>query len=301
MIIVTHTDMDGICSAALFILKYGTDIEIKYVTVNEAKQLHREGFKPDYTCDLPKIDDSINIDHHKSNFEELIKEKRLLETDVVKPEAASATDLVFKTLELESNTTAVQIKRLGHLADTAQLPDEYKPLDIVLNLNSDNPHFLRQISENLAKMGKNILGSQWLEDNFVALKETYTRTQEVIQNFLKRTKSFPQILILDTRGAIPPKLAKEVFKPLFNLNISVIALIYQKSEKEKLRVSLRVKKDKQDIYDVSKVARALNGGGHIMAAACNPDPKKFPNNLIKELKKIACQKDEISILHLGYS
>ncbi|MHA1332063.1 MAG: hypothetical protein ACTSR2_13415 [Candidatus Hodarchaeales archaeon] len=59
MIIVTHTDMDGVCSAALFIVKYGSDIDIKYVTVNEAKKLHREGFKPDFTCDLPKINNSI--------------------------------------------------------------------------------------------------------------------------------------------------------------------------------------------------------------------------------------------------
>ncbi|MHA1332064.1 MAG: DHHA1 domain-containing protein [Candidatus Hodarchaeales archaeon] len=195
----------------------------------------------------------------------------------------------------------MQIKELGNLADTAQLPEEYKPLDIVLNLNSDNPLFLRQISNNLAKLGKGILDSKWLKTNYEALKETFYKTQETIRKFLQTRKSFPQILILDTRGAIPGKLAKEVFKPLFNLDISVIALIYKKSEKENLRVSLRVRKNKQDIYDVSKVAKALNGGGHTMAAACNPDPEAFPDNLLRELKKIAKEEDDIKILQLKES
>lgn len=298
MIIVTHTDLDGICSAALFIRKYGNNVEIQYASVKEAKELHQSGFSPDYTCDLPKIGRSINIDHHKSNYEDLVTNNRMSEDDLVNPKASSATELVFRYLKFSDDPVALQIRELGNLADTAQLPMEYKPLDVILNLNNSNYIVMRDISNLLALEGKNILETEWLAFQYKQVAKEYSETRLKIDSFIKKYQIFPRILILDTRGKINEKLAKEVFQPLFHFNIAIIALVSMKTPEEPLKISLRVKKSEQENYDVSLVAKALNGGGHRMAAGCNPNPQDFPLNLINELKKIKKPTDSIETMIL---
>jgi len=296
--IVTHTDFDGICCAALFLRKFGFEIEIIYATVKEAKELSSAKLSVDYTCDLPKIDTSINIDHHKSNFEELKESNRLTQADIVDPTAASATDLVFTFLKFENDSIAEEIKELGHLADTAQLPSEYHPLDIVLNMNNDDPNVLRLISELLAKKGRQILSTSWLQEKYSETRSIYDETQEKIKNFLNNTKNLPRILIIDTRQTINNKLAKEVFRPLFKHNVAVIALVYSKSALEPVRVSFRVTKTEQSSYDVSTVAKAFGGGGHSMAAACSISANKIPNILQQELMRISKPNDTVQYLLL---
>ncbi|MFX0126388.1 MAG: hypothetical protein ACFFAE_22390, partial [Candidatus Hodarchaeota archaeon] len=77
----------------------------------------KQNVKVDYTCDLPKIGNSINYDHHKSNYENLIGSNRLTENDRVDPSAASATDIVYEELSLENDPITEEIRSLGHLAD----------------------------------------------------------------------------------------------------------------------------------------------------------------------------------------
>ena len=298
MKIVTHTDFDGICCAALFLRKYGFKIEIIYATVKEAKELSSSKLSVDYTCDLPKIHTSINIDHHKSNYEELKETNRLTKTDIVDPSAASATDLVFTLLKFENDSIAEEIRELGHLADTARLPSEYRPLDIVLNMNNDDPNVLRIISELLAKKGRQILSTSWLQEKYNETRSIYDETQEKIKNFLDKTKNLPKILIIDTRQTINNKLAKEVFRPLFEHNVAVIALVYSKSASEPVRVSFRVTKTEQSSYDVSIVAKAFGGGGHRMAAACSVSADKIPNILKEELMRITKPNDTVQYLRL---
>ncbi len=296
--IVTHTDFDGICCAALFLRKFGFNIEITYTTVKEARELSNAGFSVDYTCDLPKIGTSVNIDHHKSNYENLRETNRLSEEDQVDPSAASATDLVFTLLQFRGDSIAEEIRQLGHLADIAQLPSEYHSLDIVLSMNSDNPAILRQISELLAKNGRQILTTQWLQENYRKVHSTYNETQKKINTFLANAPTLPRILIFDTRQTLPNKLAKKVFNPLFKRNVAVIALIYSKSPQEPIRVSLRVIKSEQSSYDVSTVAKTFGGGGHRMAAACSPTSDVIPDILIQELRKIAKPNDTVQYLQL---
>lgn len=296
--IVTHTDFDGICCAALFLRKFGLEIEIVYATVKEAKELSNTKVSVDYTCDLPKIGTSINIDHHKSNYEELKETNRLSQDDIVDPNADSATDLVFTVLECENDSIAEEIRDLGHLADTAQLPAEYHPLDIVLSMNSDDSIVLRLISELLAKNGRQILSTSWLQENYREVCEIYDETQNKIKKFLANTPILPRILIFDTRQAINNKLAKEVIRPLFERNVAVIALVYSKSAQEPIRVSFRVTKPEQSSYDVSVVAKTFGGGGHRMAAACSPSSDTIPKILKQELKKIAKQGDTVQYLQL---
>ncbi|MFW9905791.1 MAG: DHHA1 domain-containing protein [Candidatus Thorarchaeota archaeon] len=298
MKIATHTDFDGICCAALFFRKFGFNIEIIYATVKEAKDFSNSRLSVDYTCDLPKISSSINIDHHKSNYEELKESNRLSERDIVDPTASSATDLVFMYLGFENDLIAEEIRELGHLADIAQLPSEYHQLDIVLSMNNDDSTILRLISELLAKKGRQILSTSWLQVKYSEIQSIYEDTQKKIKNFLKRTPDLPQIVIFDTRQAICNKLAKEVFRPLFERNVAVIALVYSKSAQEPIRVSFRVTKAKQSFYDVSTVARAFGGGGHTMAAACSLSSAEIPDKLKYELLKIAQLNDTIQYLQL---
>ncbi|MHA2243559.1 MAG: DHHA1 domain-containing protein [Candidatus Hodarchaeales archaeon] len=295
---MTHTDLDGICCAALFLRKFGSDIEIKFVSVKVAKELSNANFSVDYTCDLPKIGTSINIDHHKSNYEDLRETNRLSEKDLVDPNAASATELVFTFLQYESDSIADEIKLLGHLADIAQLPPEYTSLDIVLSMNNDNSEFLRDISEMLAKKGHEILTTQWLQEKFREVRATYNKARKKIEIFLANTPTLPRILIFDARQGIPSKLVKEVFKPLFERKVAVIALIYSKSPQDPIRVSFRVTKAEQSYYDVSIVAKAFGGGGHRMAAACSPKSEEIPEILMQELKKIVKPDDTIQYIHM---
>ncbi|MFX0150815.1 MAG: DHHA1 domain-containing protein [Candidatus Hodarchaeota archaeon] len=298
MRVVTHTDIDGICCAALFLRKFGFKTEIIFATVKEAKQLSHSNVSIDYTCDLPKIGTSINLDHHKSNFENLVETNRLTEHDWVDPNASSATDLVFKRLDFGNDPIAKEIKELGHFADTAQLPDEYRPLEMVLSVNNDDTMVLRRISELLAEFGRGILTNQWLIQNHINVQSIFDETQQRISDFLRKTINFPNIIILDTRGVIPGKLAKEVIRPIFDRGVSVIAVVYSKSYEEPIRVSLRVTKTKQDLYDVSLVAKAFNGGGHRMAAACSPKKEDIPNKLKRELIRIAKPSDNVQYIHL---
>jgi oligoribonuclease NrnB/cAMP/cGMP phosphodiesterase (DHH superfamily) len=300
MIIVTHTDFDGICSAALFLRKYGKKAEIRFATVNEAKILSKSDFKPNFTIDLPKIGNSINIDHHKSNFENLSNSGRLTEEDRVIPTADSATELVYKHLNFDNDPIATEIRKLANLADTAQLPEKYRPLDIILSMNSDNPEVLRKISALLSYYGNDILSTEWVIQNYKDFQEIFESTLNRINIFVESMKEYPRILIIDTRGSIPGKLAKEVFRPVFNQDVAVIALIYEKSTIEPIRISFRVTKrnNEQNFYDVSLVAKAFNGGGHKMAAACTTTSQDIPSSLIQELRKIAKPSDEIQYMQL---
>lgn len=297
--IATHTDFDGICCAALFLRKFGFNIDIQYLTVKKAKELSDTGLTFDYTCDLPKIGKSINIDHHKSNYENLKKTNRLSKEDWIDPEAFSATDLVFTFLQFKNDSIAEEIQQLGHLADIAELPDEYHPLDIVLSMNSDNTTVLRHISELLANKGRQILTTKWLEEQYHEVHELYEETHKKIDRFLMNVPELPRILILDTRYEIPAKLAKEVFHPFFKRNVAVIALVYLKSPQEELRVSFRVAKSEQSFYDVSLVAKTFGGGGHRMAAACSPNPNAIPEEIVQELEKIAKPDDNLQYIQLS--
>ncbi|MHA2225501.1 MAG: DHHA1 domain-containing protein [Candidatus Hodarchaeales archaeon] len=298
MKIATHTDLDGLCSSALFLRKFGTDIEIEYITVNKAKELTVSGSIFDYTCDLPKIGSSINIDHHKSNYEALVEANRLTEEDNVDPNAGSATSLVYSMFKLENDPISSEICEIGHSADTAQLTNQFYPLVIVTSMNLDNPENLRKISELLSRLGKKILKSQWLIENYEKVESVCVETKEVIKRFVSQRNSFPRILIMDTRPSIPNKLAKEVFPPLFKKNVAVIAAIYMSAPSGELRVSFRVNRLEQRHYDVSRVASAFGGGGHIMAAGCSPKPEEIPEKLVQELRNIAKPKDSIEFVKL---
>jgi hypothetical protein len=299
--LITHVDIDGICCAALFILKFGETINITYATVQQAKELSSANFQVDYTCDLPKVSQSVNIDHHKTNFEKLIESNRLSPEDLVVPDASSATDLVFDYLGFSDDPIAEEVKELGHLADLALLPAEYKPLDIVLNMNVEDSLFLRTISELLAKYGKEILKTQWLKEQHLKVVTVYEETHQVIKTFLDNNPLIPRIVIIDSRKIIPGKLAKEVFRPLFDQGAIIIALIYQKSSTEPVRISFRVAKAEQDNYDVSIVARNFGGGGHRMAAACSVNPLDIPEKLMNQLKTIVLRNDTVKYFSLESS
>ena len=129
------------------------------------------------------------------------------------------------------------------------------------------------------------------------IKKFVSRINRKNQYFFDSQTDLPEILILDTRKLIPSKLAKEVIKPAFNRGVSVIAVIYSKSQDEPIRVSFRVNKPVQDQYNVAMVAKHFGGGGHTMAAACTPNTNDIPNKLIKVLKKISKRDDRINYLH----
>ncbi|MFW9855588.1 MAG: hypothetical protein ACFFFG_11030 [Candidatus Thorarchaeota archaeon] len=296
--ILTHTDMDGVCCAALFIRKYGTDVDITYATVKQAHEFDKSQISFDFVCDLPKVGNAINLDHHKSNHENLVARNHLSSEDIVDSQSPSATEIVYNYLDFKGDVIASEIRKLGNLADTAQLPSKFRPLDVVLSMFADTPTILRQISALLAQHGDGILLSPWLKEKEGEIREVFEQTHKTIENFLKKAPKLAPILILDTRNVIPGKLAKEVIKPIFELGVAVLAVIYQKSSDEPIRVSFRVTKGKQQDYDVSLTAMTFGGGGHSMAAACSPDKMDIPTNLKNELRKIALPGDNIQYLHL---
>ncbi len=228
----------------------------------------------------------------------MVSSQRLSEKDIVDPNAHSATELVYKYLSFRNDAIARNIRDLGHLADTARLPLEYKPLDVVLNLHSDDPSFLRKISNLLASYGKKILELDWMTKEYNKVVSLFQKTKEKIEGFLQDNPTLPEIVIIDTRNFIPGKLAKEIFKPFFKRKVNIIALIYKKGNQDPVRVSFRVTKSKQKIYDVSVIAKNLGGGGHRMAAGCTPNTELIPKGLIAQLKTIRKESDKIEYMLL---
>jgi len=258
---VHNDDIDGIASAAL-ILHAHPNANIKFLSVYEAQNT-MEYF--DYVIDLPKpINAKTNIDHHRTNYERLLSEKRLSPNDLIDPSAPSATCLVAKYFNLNSNI-AREIVDMANKADTGHLDDKLMVLDKLIKYYVTDQKILRKLAEILSKKGK-----KFIEDDFIkALWSKVSRDlekgerliMENVNNLVKRKIEYAIVIIAPS---IPYMLAKDAAYHFLKKGGKAVAVIYKDPNTGKDRVSFRIG-DGCDI-DASVLAERLGGGGHKKAS-----------------------------------
>ncbi|MFX0091397.1 MAG: DHH family phosphoesterase [Candidatus Hodarchaeota archaeon] len=291
--LATHrSDLDGLCSAALIIRafrKKNVTVKVDYLTLSQTKD---NSIPYDLATDLPKMNAKRNIDHHISNLENLKKTNRLSEKDIVIPDASSASDLVFKTYNLKDDPIAKQIRELGVLADTANLPEKYIILDHVIKGNLDNVAALHKLTLLIAEHGSDIINQKWVKNQYAEFQEEIVKVQEMVRKTLDKV-SDAKFLIIDARETISGKFSKVVFPIGFERDVKVIAAVFTDPIVQLTGASFRVGKPWQDQYDVRQIAEQLGGGGHKMAAATRAkDGNWLYEQVYQEMKKLAEKTNE---------
>ncbi|MHA2294600.1 MAG: DHH family phosphoesterase [Candidatus Hodarchaeales archaeon] len=295
LVIATHSaDLDGLGSAALFLryqrlIRSNKEVKIAFRSVNEMLS-SKENF--DYSFDLPKSGDEINIDHHYSNYQRLSKENRLKPEDLVDPESPAAAVLVYRYFfnneKLKKDEVAQEIRDLSVAADSTGLPEKFRILDYLIKWYGDFDKMLRNIAEILANHGYNSINHPWIQEEFNSFKKILIKTQNSVNKFFSRVHDLPEIFLIDTNGAIEGKLAKEVIIHSFSRNVILLAILSYSTRDKMHAVSFRVKKEKQNLFNVREIAEKLGGGGHRMASAARSDDfDDFKMKIGNELRVLA--------------
>ena len=147
---VHASDIDGIASAALLLMRY-PNIEIDFLTLRDIKTKKEY----DFVVDLPKLENGkINIDHHKTNYEKLLRDGQLSQKDLVDPNAPSAAQLLIKYLSLENNSRAIEIASMANDSDQGKYDEKLYLLDKIIKCKSGDPETLYKIAELLIRRGR---------------------------------------------------------------------------------------------------------------------------------------------------
>ncbi|MHA1617104.1 MAG: DHHA1 domain-containing protein [Candidatus Njordarchaeales archaeon] len=262
MKVATHKeDIDGIVSAALFLIKY-PDAKIEFLSVKEA--METEDFF-DYVVDLPKTKNCrINIDHHETNYHRLVSEGLLSENDVVDPSSPSAARLVAETLGLMNNKIAEELVRMADLADKGKMDNKLRLLDYVIKLNLNNKEVLEKIARVLARYGSNFDKDIWLSKELEkAQKLANEILGKVTRDIEKLIKRGIEYAVLDCRD-IPFFVVKEVAQYFLFKGGKAVGVIYTDPDTGKDRLSLRISTKSE--LKANEIAEKIGGGGHLKAA-----------------------------------
>lgn len=264
MIVAVHSDdCDGICSAALILLKF-PNAKIKFLNPRSIFKVDEEF---DLVVDLPKPKKcKVNIDHHKSNLERLKNEGSLAPQDIIDPEAPAAALLLMKYLNLEKNEKAREIVEIAVAADTARHTEETLILDKIIKASENNEEDLLRIAKILAEKGKDFLSDEWLKERQKSIETELQKIKVSLENFVASLGINSGFVIIDEVDAIPYHSAKDIAHILLDRGCDAVAVLYRDiTEPSKIRISIRVRRD-SDALDAEKVAKKLGGGGHKKAA-----------------------------------
>lgn len=281
MKVAVHSeDIDGIACAALFLL-VDPSTHIRFLTVHEAHETEEEF---DFIADLPKcLRCKVNIDHHKSNLENLISSGRLSEKDLIDPSSPSAALLVMKYFNLEKNPIAREIVEIANDADRGILNEKTILLDKIIKLHIRDQNYLRKIALVLAKKGSKFDSDKWFkkeaEEVLELLKKYDNILNATISDALSRRLNY---VIFDVRW-FPYFIAKD-FAQKFALSGGGVGIsIYIDPVTNKPRCSIRVSKSFE--FHANKFVQKLGGGGHEKAAgALLNDPIDLVRNLIEYVR-----------------
>lgn len=273
-------DCDGICSAALVLLKF-PDAKIRFLNPRSIFMVNKEF---DLVIDLPKPKKcKVNIDHHKSNLERLKTEGRLSPKDIVDPDAPASALLLMKYLNLEENKKAKEIVEIAVAADTARHTEETLILDKIIKASLNNEKDLLRIAKILAEKGKGFLSDGWLKKKQKEIEAELSKIKSFLKDFVDNLGVNSGFVIVDEIDAIPYHSTKDIAHMLLDRGCDAVAVLYRDaSEPSKIRISIRIRRD-SDIIDAETITRKLGGGGHKKAAgAITTDVKEAILILLKE-------------------
>jgi len=273
-------DCDGICSAALVLLKF-PNAKIKFLNPRSIFTVDEEF---DLVIDLPKPKKcKVNIDHHKSNLERLKKEGQLGPQDIVDPDAPASALLLMKYLNLEGNKKAREIVEIAVAADTARHTEETLILDKIIKASLNSEKDLLRIAKILAEKGKNFLSDEWLKKKQNEIEAELSKIKSLLKEFVDSLGVNSGFVIVDEIDAIPYHSTKDIAHMLLDRGCDAVAVLYRDaSEPSKIRISIRVRRD-SDVIDAEAITRKLGGGGHKKAAgAITTNVKEAIFMLLKE-------------------
>ena len=273
-------DCDGICSAALVLLKF-PNAKIRFLNPRSIFTVDEEF---DLVIDLPKPKKcKVNIDHHKSNLERLKKEGQLGPQDIVDPDAPASALLLMKYLNLEESKKAKEIVEIAVAADTARHTEETLILDKIIKASLNNEKDLLRIAKILAERGKNFLSDEWLKKKQKEIEAELSKIKSFLKDFVDSLGVNSGFVIVDEIDAIPYHSTKDIAHMLLDRGCDAVAVLYRDaSEPSKIRISIRVRRD-SDVIDAEAITRKFGGGGHKKAAgAITTDVKEAIFMLLKE-------------------
>lgn len=258
IIVATHRDdIDGIASAAL-ILKVYPDAFLIFTTPDKIIKMR---IKFTIVTDLPKPPYcEICIDHHKSNYERLVKSSKLTDKDLVDPNAPSAAFLVAKYFGLDDKISR-EIVDMANRADRGDVDDNLSILDLIIKVNSSNQEKLKWIAQKLAEHGARIFSDEEFKkeiEKIQPLIDMRNKIKRIVEGLLQREI---EVAIFDCRkisaalGRLPPTIFT---KWGGKASISIYYI-----DSGDLKVSVRVGNIS---FEANKFAERFGGGGHAKAA-----------------------------------
>ena len=289
--VATHaSDIDGIVSASLFLLKY-PEADIVFLKIGDLKYVEEEEY--DFIIDLPKTKNAkVNIDHHESNFKKLVKEKRLTDKDLVDPNAPSAATLVFRYLELYDSKRAAELVKMAEKADTGNHDKNLIKLDLVIKCANGNQDKLLILAKKLAERGKKIFRDPWFKKEWKRIEPHYEAGEKLAEAIAKKArKNNIEALIIDLKKGYPRIAFGALSHKFLRNNGKVIAVINRMEEEDDLcppanknnerekviKISFRVSNESN--FNARELAERIGGGGHIKAAGCRTKPEEFEKTL----------------------
>jgi len=289
--VATHaSDIDGIVSAALFLLKY-SEAEITFLKIGDLRNVEEDEF--DYIVDLPKTRKAkVNIDHHESNYKKLVKENRLTDKDLVDPKAPSAATLVFRYLKLHNSKKAIELVKMAEKADTGNHDKNLIKLDLVIKCANGDQDKLLTLARKLSEKGKKIFKDPWFKRAWKRIEPHYKVGERLAEKIAKKAKKMKiEALIIDLKSGYPRIAFGALAHKFLRNNGKVIAVINRMEEEDELcppantnnekekviKISFRVSNESQ--FNARELAEKIGGGGHIKAAGCRTKLEEFENAL----------------------
>ena len=298
MRVATHaSDIDGIVSAALVLMKY-PNAKIDFLTLRDLRLVSDVEY--DLVIDLPKLPKAkANVDHHLSNYEKLVKDKRITEKDRIDPKAPSAADLLIKYLNLEDNPKARKLVELANIADTGGYTKEIYILDKIIKCHSNEPDILHKIAWILVDMGSDFTKDSWVTNEWKRIKPWLEKGRKIGKKIVKEAlKKGIKYLIVDLISGYPRLAISDLQWLFLNKGGNVIIVINRMTEQDPVcpritrgnlhdtvRISLRVSKNCN--FDGRKLAEMLGGGGHEKAAGARFRGEEYFNMLAKVLDELS--------------
>ncbi len=298
MRVATHaSDIDGVVSAALVLMKY-PNAKIDFLTLRDLRLVSDVEY--DLVIDLPKLPKAkANVDHHLSNYEKLVKDKRITEKDLIDPKAPSAADLLIKYLNLEDNPKARKLVELANIADTGGYTKEIYILDKIIKCHSNEPDILHKIAWILVDMGSDFMRDNWIINEWKRIKPWLEKGRKIGEKIVKEAlKKGIKYLIVDLISGYPRLAISDLQWLFLNKGGNVIIVINRMTEQDPVcpritrgnlhdtvRISLRVSKNCN--FDGRKLAEMLGGGGHEKAAGARFRGEEYFNMLAKVLDELS--------------
>ncbi|MCR8454298.1 MAG: DHHA1 domain-containing protein [Crenarchaeota archaeon] len=257
-IIACHKeDIDGIVSAAL-ILRIFPDAVIIFAKPNDITRMKA---KFDIVCDLPKPKFcDVCIDHHMSNYQQLLESNKLSEKDLVDPNASSAARLVAKYFNLNDEISR-ELVEMADKADSGYFDEDLTTLDLLIKHNSNDPAKLHWIAKKLAQNGRKIFDDPEFRMEAFKLRHLILKKDEIIKLVNSILEKGIKACIFDCRSLDPAlgRIAPTVFCRIGGK--AAVSIYFD--DVGNIKVSIRVDDTE---FDAGKFASLYGGGGHAKAA-----------------------------------